>query len=130
MPIQHDVDDVLYGAVTATYIVDHMFRRTGGGTPVAWFYQQAWIFNLPSPWRGDFNPPPGAVRWGYYILDILGFRLADVLTQHIGQLAGASPGSIRILPGRSTLVPNPPSTHWGLIELGRTDDDCTIVLSP
>ena len=33
VPIQHDVDDVLYGAVTATYIVDHMFRRTGGGTP-------------------------------------------------------------------------------------------------
>src|SRR5262249_60000754 len=33
-------------------------------------------------------------------------------------------------PGRSTIVPNPPSTHWGLIELGRTDDDCTIVLSP
>jgi len=45
-------------------------------------------------------------------------------------LAGTSPGSMRILPGRSTAVPTPPVTHWGLIELGQTDDDATIVLSP
>src|SRR5262249_20628059 len=30
-------------------------------------------------------------------------------------------------PGRSALVPTPPSTDWGLSELGRTDDDATIV---
>ena len=124
------IDDVLYGTVTATYVVDHMFRRTSGGTPVAWTYQRAWISNLPSPWRGGFDPPSDPIRWSYYILDLLGLRLEDLLTQHIGQLAGPSPGSIRILPGRSTIVPTPPSTHWGLIELGRTDDDCTIVLSP
>jgi len=83
VPIQHDVDDVLYGAVTATYIVDHMFRRTGGGTPVAWSYQQAWIFNLPSPWRGDFRRP---------------VRSVGVITSSISWASGSRMSS------RSTLV--------------------------
>jgi hypothetical protein len=34
-----------------------------------------------------------------------------------------------ILPSRSTAIPNAPQ-HWGLIEIGRTVDDATIVFFP
>jgi hypothetical protein len=121
------IDDILYGTTTASGVFDYMLKRTGGVTPVAWVEERSFT-NVPDPWRGDVSA--GDVRWGYYFGQILGLQLTDVLVQGISLLAGASPGSLRILPGRSTGVPNPPSTHWGLIELGRTDDDCTIVLSP
>jgi hypothetical protein len=121
------IDDILYGTTIASGVFDYMLKRIGGATPVAWVEERSFT-NVPDPWRGDVLA--GDVRWGYYFGQILGLQLTEVLVQRIGLLAGASPGSLRILPGRSTAVPTPPSTHWGLIELGRTDDDCTIVLSP
>ena len=122
------IDDVLYGTATATCVIDTMLKRTGGVTPVQWVDQGILLF-IPDPWRGDI-PPGGQIRWSYYIGQILGVNLSNLFAQRIGALAGPSPGSMRILPGRSTAVPTPPTTHWGLIEIGQTDDDATIVLSP
>jgi hypothetical protein len=124
------IDDVIYGRTTVSYLSDNVLKRNGGANPVEWGYQ-ATIVNIPWPWRGEIPPPgPEDVRWGIYIGDILSVRLGNLLEEHIGILAGPSPGSLRIFPGRSTLVPTPPSTGYGLGELGDTDDDATIVLSP
>jgi len=119
------IDDILYGTTTTSGVFDTMLKRTGGATPVGWVEDRSFT-NIPDPWSGD----PGNVRWDEYFGEILLLQLSNVLAQRIGLLAGPSTGSLRILPGRSVQVPTPPSTHWGLIELGRTDDDCTIVLAP
>ncbi len=120
------IDDVLYGTTTASLLTDIILQRTGGATPVD-LVDNRGTGNIPHPWAGGV--PPGDIRWSVIVMD-LSFRLGNVVAQQIGLLAGASPGSVRILPGRSALIPNPPSTHWGFIEIGRTDDDATIVLSP
>jgi hypothetical protein len=118
------IDDVLYGTTTAWSEIDSVLQRTGGANPVVLVEEQGTGY-LPDPWAGSPDNP----RWAEYFFDLLSIELSqDVVAQQIGLLAGASPGSIRILPGRSTKVPTPPSTS--LIEIGRTDDDSTIVLSP
>jgi hypothetical protein len=121
------IDDVLYGITTASLVTDTVLKRTGGTTPIVFVTQQSFT-NVPPPWVG--NVSAGDIRWGFYIGQVLGLDLSNTVVQQVSLLAGSSPGSVRILPGRSTHVPNPPSTHWGLIEIGRTDDDSTIVLSP
>jgi hypothetical protein len=121
------IDDVLYGTTTASTVIDTILQRTGGTTPIQWVEDLGTI-NVPAPWCGGIDP--GTIRWCILIEDALIRPLSTVVAQQIGLLAGASPGSVRMLPGRSARVPNPPSTHWGLIEIGRTDDDATIVLSP
>jgi hypothetical protein len=120
------IDDVLYGSTTASGDFDTMLQRTGGANPIVWTEGFS-TGDVPQPWGGDV---PDNVRWAYYFIDILSDQLTNVVAQQVGLLAGPSPGSVRILPGRSAQVPTPPSTSWGLIEIGRTDDDSTIVLSP
>jgi hypothetical protein len=121
------IDDVLFGSTTASAVSDTILQRTGGATPVRWVYNRG-TDQVPDPWRGGVSP--GDIRWGVFIAD-LSLRLANAVAQEIGLLAGASPGSVRIFPGRCTVVPDPSNpTDFGSIEIGRTDDDATIVLSP
>jgi hypothetical protein len=120
------LDDVSHGQFVGFQNWDVVLRRDGGATPVEWVLGSA-SPGVPQPWAGsvDLSNP----RWQRYI-SRQRRRVHEAFAQAIGQLAGATPGAVRILPGRSGEVPSPPSTHWGLIETGRTDDDATIVLSP
>jgi hypothetical protein len=116
------IDDVLYGTTTVSAHFDTILQRTGGTNPVAWAYGTGG-WGVPPPWDGT----SANMRWGVGLDDLLGF-LNTLVAQQVGLLAGPSPGSVRILPGRSTQVPTP--TNIGISQIGRTDDDSTIVLSP
>jgi hypothetical protein len=118
------IDDIAFGTTTASVVFDVIFKRTGGATPIE-LAEESSFSNLTQPWAGDSTNP----RWEEY-LSFMCLSMSSALVQQIGVLAGASAGSVRILPGRSTLIPKPPATHWGLIEIGRTDDDATIALLP
>jgi hypothetical protein len=61
--------------------------------------------------------------------DALDLEFAGNLEGLLLGLAGSPPNSMLILPGHSTAIPNAPQ-HWGLIEIGRTVDDATIVFYP
>ena len=118
------IDDIAFGATTFSVDIDVILKRVGGAKPIVWVEASA-VDNLTQPWAGNATNP----RWNAYINTLI-LELGTALADSIGLLAGAAPGSIRIFPGRSTTIPNPPTTHWGLIEIGRTDDDATIVLFP
>jgi hypothetical protein len=121
------IDDVLFGTTTVSAIVQFeqfIYKRNGGSNPIE-MVDESGSDNLSQPWAGDFNTP----RWGEFI-NGLGVSIGEAIAQRIDLLAGVSPGALRIFPGRSSIVPNPPQTHWGLIEIGRADDDATIVLFP
>jgi len=118
------IDDIAFGTTTFSVDIDVILKRVGGAKPIVWVEASA-VDNLTQPWAGDATNP----RWNAYINTLI-LELGTAFADSIGLLAGAAPGSIRIFPGRSTAVPHPPATHWGLIEIGRTDDDATIVLFP
>jgi hypothetical protein len=126
MRVDFRIDDVSDGQIVWSQIWDGIFERPGGAKPVQWHFAAAGL-KVPQPWGGsdDLSNP----RWNRYISRERR-RVLDAFAVAIGQLAGAAPGGLRIFPGRSAVVPSPPTTHWGLIEVGRTDDDATIVLSP
>jgi hypothetical protein len=126
MRVDYRLNDISHGPLESTQLWDVVLRRDGGAKPVVWVLSSA-IQAIPQPWAGSIdasNP-----RWQRYVSRERR-RVHDLFATAIGQLAGTAPGAARILPGRSTAVPSPPATHWGLIESGRTRDDGTIVLSP
>jgi hypothetical protein len=126
MRVDYSLNDITHGQLESTQLWDVVLRRDGGEKPVVWVLSSA-IQAIPQPWAGSIdtsNP-----RWQRYV-NRERRRVHGLFATAIGQLAGAAPGAVRILPGRSTAVPSPPATHWGLIETGRTRDDGTIVLSP
>src|SRR5262249_48702810 len=120
------IDDVDYGSTTGSMLAPIGLRRIGGTNPITGTFIGGQT-NLPQPWAGNWYP---TIRWDEPISIGLSASIAEAVETKVGVLAGPLPGSIRIFPGRSTTIPSPPSTHWGLIELGRTDDDASIVLSP
>jgi hypothetical protein len=87
------------------------------------------LLNIPQPWFGGVGLPPPAFRWGVNMDGALDLEFAGNLEGLLLGLAGSPPNSMLILPGHSTAIPNAPQ-HWGLIEIGRTVDDATIVFYP
>jgi hypothetical protein len=119
------ISDVLYGPVNGSMHMTVLFKRPGGTSPVLYSTMTS-SSRVPAPWNGGLFED---FRWTHHIEGIK-WAIMDAMESIIGQLAGPEPGHLLIFPGRSATIPSPPATHWGLIELGRTDEDATIVLSP
>ena len=122
----YQVNDTLYGATSGQFRMEVLLDRTGGANPISWSISQTHP-GLPQPWVGTGLGPTS--RWGWVVTGLTAM-LVEALEQQIGQLAGTAPGSMRILPGNATAMPNPPATHWGLIEIGNTTDNATIAFYP
>jgi hypothetical protein len=122
------IDDVEYGITAASITSNYTYVCPGTSRPIQWQSSLA-LLNIPQPWFGGVGLPPPAFRWGVNMDDALDLEFAGNLEGLLLGLAGSPPNSMLILPGHSTAIPNAPQ-HWGLIEIGRTVDDATIVFYP
>jgi len=120
------LDDNSYGTVNCTAGGAFIYERTGGPEPVREAGGQIW-HTVPQPWAGNDTD---TVRWSEYLLAVMELLIGGFIPTQIGLIVGPSPGSLRILPGRSTALKPKGAYQWRVVETGHTDDDATIVLSP